>query len=216
MNRLSNFVRFTVGLMAAAFLALIIYVAVLGENHRVDDLVEDFFKDLKEGNYNRICQLVQEKGTESGTCADRLFLMETALLDHFGLIEQKNYSVVIFRDHFWIPFANSNRISLSISLTTKKKNMFEQWKSRYEVKDRIDGFMTVERKSGQWKITSVSENTPELLKITNDYTKRIDMDRYILKTEKGFSFQPGEIDFKNLSPADRRLFEYSLKKISDF
>ncbi len=211
MNTLTTFIRIVIGGLALAFFALIVFVSVLGENHRVDFLVEGFFKDLNEGNYSRLCQVVR-----TDDCADRLFLMETALLSHFDLLDRKDYSLLIFRDHFWTPFVNSDRMDVAVALTEKKSNMFERWMARAEVKDRINGFMTLERRSGQWHITSVRIDTPPLDRIMDEYASRLDLNRYIVKTENGYTFQPGEIDLRTLSPADRRLFEYSLKKISDF
>ena len=216
MTQLSTFIRFVLGGLALAFLALIVFVSVLGENHRVDFLVEGFFKDLGEGNYSRICPFVQTDIAGDSACSDRLFLLETALLSHFNLLDQKDYSLVIFRDHFWVPFASPDRMDVAVALTEKKSNMFERWMSRFEVKKRVDGFMTLERHNGQWQIASVRLDTPFLAQIMKDYANRLDLNRYIVKTANGYAFQPGEIDFSKLSPADRRLFEYSLKKISDF
>lgn len=216
MTQLSTFIRFVLGGLALAFLALIVFVSVLGENHRVDFLVEGFFKDLGEGNYSRICPFVRTDASDDSACADRLFLLETALLSHFNLLDQKDYSLVIFRDRFWVPFASPDHVDVDVALTEKKSNMFERWMARFEVKERVDGFMTLERHNGQWKIASVRFNTPPLAQIMDDYANRLDLNRYIVKTANGYAFQPGEIDFSKLSPADRRLFEYSLKKISDF
>jgi hypothetical protein len=214
MNKLITVIRSAIGALALSFFALIVFVSVLGENHRVDFLVEGFFKDLKDGNYSGLCPLIHTADNRPGTCMDRLFVLELAMLSRFGLLESSDYSLVITRDHFWIPFLTSGRVTVGVALTEKKKNMFEEWMSRFEARDRIEDFMTVERIDGKWEITGVRLEAPALASTMAEMERSVDLNRYIVKTEKGYAFKPREIDFKDFNPVEKRLFEFSLKKIS--
>jgi hypothetical protein len=214
MNKFTALIRSVIGIMVLSFFALIVFVSVLGENHRIDFLVTDFFNDLKEGNYNPLCPLLNPSDTGSDECMDRLFYLELSMLSRFRLLEQDNYTLVITRDHFWIPFITSDRVEISIAMTDKKKNMFEEWMARFENDDRIEGFMSVERRGGQWVIDKIRFDEPKLASSMTEMRNSVDVNRYIVKNEKGYALQPNVIDFKTLTTTEKRLFQYSLRKIS--
>jgi len=214
MNKFTNLIRSVIGVLVLSFFALIVFVSFLGENHRIDFLVTDFFDDLKNGNYNQICPLLDLPDNGSDECMDQLFFLELSMLSRFNLLEKTDYSLVITRDHFWIPFLTDDRVIISIAMTEKKKNMFEEWKARFEHDDRIEGFMIVERRGGQWVIDKIRFNEPALATSIEELKNSVDVNRYIVKTEKGYALQPNVIDFKAFTTAEKRLFEYSLRKIS--
>jgi hypothetical protein len=214
MNKFTNLIRSVIGILVLSFFALIVFVSVLGENHRIDFLVTDFFDDLKNGNYKQICPLLDLPDNGSDECMDQLFFLELSMLTRFNLLERTDYSLVITRDHFWIPFLTDDRVIISIAMTEKKKNMFEEWKARFEHDDRIKGFMIVERRGGQWVIDKIRFNEPALATSIEELKNSVDVNRYIVKTEKGYALQPNVIDFKAFTTAEKRLFEYSLRKIS--
>ncbi len=214
MKKIDTFVSTVIGLLGLSFFALIVFVSILGENHRIDFLVKGFFSDLKEGNYTTLCPLLNLENQRSDTCPDRLFLLELALLSRFNLLESDDYSLIISRDHFWLPFVTSGRVDVGIALSEKKKNMFEEWMAQLKNNDRIDRFMTVERQGGAWVITAVHLDSPALAPVMADMAKKLDIGRYVVKSAAGYTLQPIEIDVQNLSHAERRLFEHSLKKLS--
>lgn len=214
MNKLNTLIRSVIGILALSFFALIVFVSILGENHRIDYLVTGFFNDLKDGNYNRLCPLTDLPDNGSDECMDRLFFLELSILSRFRLLEKNNYTLVITRDHFWLPFLTSDRVEIGIAMTDKKKNMFEEWMARFESDDRIEGFMSVERRGGQWVIEKIRFDEPALAASIAEMKNSVDVNRYIVKKEKGYALQPNVIDFKSLTTAEKRLFEYSLRKIS--
>jgi len=214
MNKLNTLISSVIGILVLSFFALIVFVSILGENHRIDDLATGFFNDLKDGNYNKLCPVLNLPDTGTDECMDRLFLLELSMLSRFSLLEKNNYTLVITRDHFWLPFLTSDRVEVGIAMTEKKKNMFEEWMARFENDDRIEGFMSVERRGGQWVIEKIRFDESTLASTIKEMEKTVDVNRYILKSEKGYTLQPNDIDFKALTPSEKRLFEYSLRKIS--
>ncbi|MFA6010859.1 MAG: hypothetical protein WC799_12815 [Desulfobacteraceae bacterium] len=214
MNKLNALIRSVIGMLVLSFFTLIVFVSVLGENHRINFLVTNFFDDLKNGDYNQLCPLLDLPANGSDECMDQLFFLELSMLSRFKLLEKEDYTLVITRDHFWIPFLTSDRVKIGIAMTDKKKNMFEEWMARFESNDRIEGFMSVERRGGQWVIEKIRFNEPALATSIDEMKNSVDVNRYIVKTEKGYALQPNEINFKALTTAEKRLFEYSLRKIS--
>lgn len=214
MNKLTTLIRSALGILALSFFVLIVFVSVLGENQRIDFLVTGFFNDLKDGNYNQLCPLVNLPDNDSDECMDRLFFLELSMLSRFKLLDKDNYSLVITRDHFWVPFLTGDRVEIGIAMTDKKKNMFEEWLARFESDDRIEGFMSIERRGGQWVIDKIRFDEPSLVSAIKEMEKTVDVNRYIIKSKKGYALLPNEIDFEALTPSEKRLFEYSLRKIS--
>lgn len=214
MNKLTTLIRSMIGMLALSFFALIVFVAVLGENHRIDFLVTGFFNDLKAGNYQQLCPLLNLPDNGSDECMDRLFFLELSMLSRFKLLAKDNYSLVITRDHFWIPFLTGDRVEIGLAMTDKKKNMFEEWMARFKSEDRVERFMTVERRGGQWVIEKIRFDEPSLASAIKEMENSVDVNRYIIKSKKGYTLHPNEIDFKALTPSEKRLFEYSLRKIS--
>ncbi len=214
MNKLNTLIKSVIGILVLSFFALIVFVSILGENHRIDFLVTDFFDDLKNGNYNQLCPLLDLPTNGSDECMDQLFFLELSMLSRFKLLGKTDYSLVITRDHFWLPFLTSDRVIIGIAMTEKKKNMFEEWMARFESNDRIERFMSVERRGGQWVIEKIRFDESTIAASMAEMKNSVDINRYIVKTEKGYVLQPNEINFKALTTAEKRLFEYSLRKIS--
>jgi hypothetical protein len=214
MNRLNSFFNVVIGTFVVSFFSLIVFVSILGENHRVDDLVTQFFNDMKDGNYEKICPYFEEKGEESEECRNRLFFLELSMLSRFGLLDRDDYSLVITTDHFWVPFVTGGSLDIGITLTEKKKNMFEQWMEHFDNDDKIDRFMTVERRGGTWEITKVRLDDPRLAETMEKLKTTLDVNRYIEKTEKGYAFKAAEIDLNSMNHEEKRLFDFSMKKIS--
>lgn len=213
MKKIDTLISTVIGMLGLSFFALIVFVSILGENHRIDFLVQSFFSDLKDGNVASLCPLLKLEN-QNDACSDRLFLLELSLLSHFKLMEKSDYSLIITQDHFWLPLITSGRVEVGIALSEKKKNMFEEYMAKLENKDRIEGFMTVERRGGTWVITDIHLDSPALAAVMSDMEKTFDMTRYVSKSQHGYKLQPLDIDIQTLSHAERRLFEHSIKKIS--
>ena len=214
MNKLNTLITTIISFLGLSFMALIVFVSILGENHRIDFMVNGFFNDLKQRNYAPLCPMVGSEVTDSEACVNRLFFLELSLLSHFDLLERDDYSIVVKTDHFWIPFVSSDKVKVSIALTEKKKNMFQQWFSRNETKEMVRDFMWVERRQGRWDIVEIRTDDPALVSVINELSSTMAPDRYIRKTETGYALRENKIDVNTLSPEEKRFLEFSLFKIS--
>ncbi|MBU1172802.1 MAG: hypothetical protein KKD44_24855 [Proteobacteria bacterium] len=218
MNKLSTIISSVLFFLGAAFFVLIVYVSILGDNHKIDFLVTHFFEDLKTRNYTMVCQsLPGDKNIAPGgigDCQDFCFFLELSFLSKFNLLDQNDYSIAIKRDHFWIPYITADQVWVSIAFTKKKKNIVQTFLHRTDDDGFIKDFMLVERRMGQWEIKEIRLDNSSLAPLFNELKAQMDLDRYILKTERGFILKDNEIDPSSLSTLERRLLEFSLFKLS--
>ncbi|GAB6096064.1 hypothetical protein JCM14469_23170 [Desulfatiferula olefinivorans] len=218
MNKLNALTTGVLGFLALAFFTLIVYVSILGDNHKIDDLVTRFFNDLKNRNYDALCTV---PGDVSGipalsgddACPQAAFLFELAFLSRFGLLDKGDYSVEIKRDHFWIPYVTDDRIRISVAFTEKKKNLVHELFYGIGSDNFVRDIMWVERRKGQWVIAEVTLKASTLYPLYTELSGRIDLERFIRRTDEGFVLKANDIRPAELDPVDRRLLEFSLSRL---
>ncbi len=218
MNKLKTLVSSLIVLLGALFLILIIYVSILGDNDKINFLVTSLFNDIHARNYAPAC--VDLKGStrldlenDPDRCMNFCFLLELSLLKKFNLLENKDYVVEIKQNHFWIPYLTDDHVWVGIALRDKKKNMFQQYLNRFGKDDFVHDIIRVDRREGHWQIAEIKLAGTTLEPVFNELTATMDLNRYIVKTKTGFKLQENDINFKTLSPADRRLLEFSLYRL---
>lgn len=196
------------------FLCLIVYVSLLGDNHKINFAVEQFFADIKDRTFTTPCDVLSTNTPESKeTCRDDSFLLETALLSNFHLLEADDYSIEIKRSHFWIPFVTEETVSVGIAFVPKKENFIKALLDKKQI-SHIDNLLTVKKQNKLWQVQTINLETTSLTPVLNKLKKELNFNKYISKTEKGYNLNKVEIDFQKLPPLDKRLFDYSLKKLS--
>lgn len=219
MNKLNTLISSILVFLGIAFFALVIYVSMLGDNHKIDYLVTRFFDDLKSRNYTSLCQtMATDKNVVSfgGTdpCQDFFFILEMSFLSRYNLLDRNDYSIEIKRDHFWIPYLTDDRVRISIAFSEKKKNIIQEFIHGLDADDFVQDFMLVERRKGQWVIKEINLEGSSLYPIFNELKVQMDLDRYLLKTEQGFILKGNEIIPDRLTDLERRLLDFSLFKLS--
>jgi hypothetical protein len=218
MNKLNTFFSGLVILLGTLFLMLIVYVSILGDNDKIDFLVTSLFNDIKTRNFTAACT---DLGTSSRTdlkenpeaCMNFCFLLELSLLKKFDLLQNKDYSVVIKRDHFWIPYLTADQVWVGIALSERKKNMFQQMISHFGKDDFVTGAIRVDRRNNHWEIAEIKVEGTSLEPVFTGIKTSLDLNRYLEKTESGFKIRENTIDMKAMTPEERRLLEFSLFRL---
>ncbi len=215
MEKLDIYFRSFLVLFIAGFLGLIVYVSLLGDNHKINFVVEQYFTQVKNRDFSKLCDLKNSTDfLKTEACRDQNFLLETAFLVKYDLLSATDYAVEIQRSHFRIPFFTDDCVSISVALTPVQDNFIKAFFGSKEYV-YVNDFILVEKKSKLWEITDISMKDPSLLKIYNNLQKDLDLNRYVSRTEKGYVVNRVDINPESLSRLERRLFEYSMGKLSD-
>jgi hypothetical protein len=206
------------GILAIFVIVILTYVSVLGENHKVDRVINGYFDKLKDGTYLEACESFSSNLQEVQLASDeqRLnfnFLLELSLLKHYNLIDYHDYTVALQRSHFWIPFISDDSVRVSVLLRKKGDKGVTDVLSRGHSSEPIRDLIIVGREKRQWKIKRFNIADSSLADTYNDVRQTIDLNKYTKMTSHGFRLQDTEINFKTLTPIDKRLLRFSLYKI---
>ena len=153
MKNLNLYIIAIFTIFITVFLTLIIYVSLLGDNHKINYAVEQYFADIKNRTFTTPCRMKMPSNTEEAmnNCRDNCFLLETALLENFGLLKAKDYTVEIERGHFWIPFITDDTVSVGIAFTRKQESFFKDLIDKKEIA-YIDNLITIKKENKLWRI----------------------------------------------------------------
>ena len=197
---------------------ILTYVSVLGENHKINRVINSYFSKLKEGMYLEVCESYSSD-LQQGQLAheeDKInfnFLFELSLLKYYNLIDQDDYNVELKRSNFWIPFMSDDSVYVSIALKPKEDKEILDILSSDQSRNPIDNLIIVVREKGTWKIKEFTIADSSVAGIYNDLRQNVDLNKYVKMTPHGLQLKNAEINFKTLSPIDRRLLKFNLHKI---
>jgi len=201
------------------FFSIFVGAGLMGENHRIDDLINEHFTKFKDENYSTKCFPISidsrvVKVEEDNLCNNQNFLLYISLLKKFELIGGGKYSVNIKRNSFWIPFIKSENISVSISL---QKESDKSWipfvGNNNEV--FINDLFTVKRNKWNWDISRVVVIDPDLVKIFTGFETSLDFNKFIEKTDTKYQFNSEIIDSENITDIEKRLLRFNLQKVAE-
>jgi hypothetical protein len=211
----------TKSLAAVFFIILVVipifFVSLLGENNRIDDLVDNYFSKLQVEDFSGECPPISINQTankidEGVICSNKNFVFIISLLQLFDLLNTADYSVNIKRDSFWIPFISEDTITVSVNLVATENdeeiNYFDDIKY-------LPGLFVVQRKDLRWEIKNISLNSPELISLFNSFKNTLDFEKYIKKTDTGYEFNNVVINKNNVTVLDRLLLKLNIQKINN-
>jgi hypothetical protein len=211
----------TVVILAGVFiLAILTYVSILGENHKIDRIINSYFTKVKERRYLGACD-----SFSSGLLKARLasveqrirfnFLLELALLKQYNMLDSYEYKIELKRSHLWIPHINDDSIRVSIMLRPRKDNGVLGIVCGEESRKVTRDLIIVGREEGTWKIERFDIADTPLGSIYNDLRKSLNLDKYVQRIPDGFLIKDAAIHMKTLSPMDKRLLTFSLYRIQE-
>ena len=203
------------GIVVACILA---YISLLGENQQINRIITAYFDKLKDGEYLEACESFSSN-FQSGQLSDdeqRMnfnFLLELSLLMHYNLIEQHDYQVELRRSNFWIPYMSDDLVRVSILCKKKDTRRIFFARSNEQSGNLMHNLIVMKREKRTWKIKEFTIAGSSLAGTYNDVHLHVDLNKYVQRTPDGFRFNSAEINFKTLSPTDKRLLNFSLYKI---
>jgi hypothetical protein len=218
LKKINIIVTTLLALLGVSFFLLIIYVSLLGDNDKIDFLVTRFFTEIKARNFTVVASELKtttrsDLYNDPEKCMKFSFFLELSLLKTFNLLEHKDYSIEIKRDHFWIPWITGDQVWVGVAFREKKKNMFLEFINRLGKDDFIQGLMRIDRKNGHWEIAEIKTDGTTLDPVIKELQSKLDINHYVIKTETGFKLRDNTVDFKTMTPAERRLLEFSLFRL---
>jgi hypothetical protein len=204
--------------LAIFVIGILTYISVLGENHKIDRVINSYFDKLKEGMYLEACEsfssnLQEVQLASDEQCLNFNFLLELSLLKQYNLIDHYDYTVELQRNHFWIPLISEDSVRVSVLLRKKGDKGVSGALSRGQSRELTRNLIVVGREKGSWKLKRFNIADSSLADIYNDLRQSIDLNKYTKMTSHGFRLLSTEINFKTLTPIDKRLLRFSLYKI---
>jgi len=182
-------------------------MARLDDDFEAGRLDEGVYREEQKALKERIQAILDEQRLNFN------FFLELSLLKYYNLIDQDDYKVELKRSNFWIPFISDDSVHVSILLKQKgDKEILDVLSSDHSGK-LIDNLIVVGREKRRWKIRRFAIADSAIAGIYNDLRQDIDVNKYVAMTSDGLRFQNAEIDFKALTPIDKRLLKFSLYKI---
>jgi hypothetical protein len=193
---------------------LFFFVSLLGENHHIDDSINNYFTKLKAEDFSGKCIPISitSNTVSKAECSNDNFIFILSILKHFDLVGSKSYKVQLERSHFWIPYISSDTIAVSLSLSNNTDGALDLFgHSQY-----ISDLFIIKRNNLSWSIHEIRLNDPQLIKTFNHFKNTLDLDKYITKTKTGYIFNKVEIDNSTTTEVDKILLKYNLQKVKEF
>ncbi len=208
-----------VTLLGVCFVVLVTYVSLLGENNKIDSVVDSFFENMQKQRYfsiedNQNIVISFDVFDIGGEYSENCLFLELALLEKYNISGAFDYKIQIKKNHFWIPFTNKSKIHIDVSLEKPEdSNIFSFFKKSRQP-EFLNNLFTVERKNGRWLITAINIQDSSLFKSFNRIRDNLNIDGYVSFSGTTLTVEPIEIDTKNITNLERRKLNYIFQKLS--
>ncbi len=195
---------------ASAVRPLTAAIARLDDDSKARRLDKRVYQEEREALETRIQQMVKEQNEK---WMNFNFLLESALLTQYNLIDQPDYKIELKRSNFWVPYVSDDQVRVSVSLKKKDTRWALLPPSSDEGVNLIENLIVMKREKRTWKIKEFAIADSSLAGTYNDLRHNFDLNKYVQKTSEGFRFNSADINFKTLTPVDKRLLNFSLYKM---
>jgi hypothetical protein len=209
-----KFKFFGILLLTVFVLLLFFFASLLGENHHIDDSINNYFTKLKAEDFSGKCIPISitSDAVSKTECSNDNFIFILSVLKHFDLLGSKSYTVQLKRSHFWIPYISSDTVAVSLSLSDNTEGGL----AIFSNPQYISELFVVKRNNLSWSIHEIRIDDPQLIKAFYHFKKTLDLDKYITKTKTGYIFNQVEIDNSTTTEVDKILLKYNLQKVNEF
>ena len=211
------------GVLASAVIAMLIavvaYVSLLGENNKIDELIEGFFQDIRAGNYDNVLRSGAMGSREDPS--DSLFLLDLSLSKYYGLLGCSNCEMVFRKSRLWVPFLSEGPVRVDVLLRKKAGGgLFRQALSLIERMGTspgeeagfVKGLLTVDRKDGNWVVASIDVGGSAIEKVYADLQDQLQRHHYLTRTGRGFAMQAFEIRTDETAFVEKQMVLHMLRK----
>jgi hypothetical protein len=205
-------------IFAVIVVGLLAYISLLGENQQINRIIATYFDKLKDGMYLEAGESFSSSFQDGKLASDEQrmnlnFLLELSLLMHYNLIDSFDYKVELKRSNFWVPYVSEDVVRVSVLLKRKEVRRILLARSDDQGGDLIHNLIVMEREKRTWKIKEFAIADSSLAGTYNDLRLDLDLNKYVQMTSDGFRFKNAEINFKTITPTDKRLLNFSLYKM---
>ncbi len=208
--------RISLVILIFCLIAGIVYISLLGENDRATTTVKTYFDNIATQRYEENTKLCTKKfNRQFNNLNDPItyqFSLETALLNHFGLINTASYITKTRREEFWVPFFDQDMLHVSIEVHAKgSSNILKNLFSRKD-KPYLKNFVTLVKKDGRWEINKIDIQAAAIAEDFQKTKLSMQNSRYIRQTATGLLIKENKIDFSLLDPIQKRILIFNLNK----
>ncbi|APD94048.1 hypothetical protein BM523_08620 [Alteromonas mediterranea] len=186
---------------------LLIVVSILGENHRANELVENYLESLKMGFEAEKCIPLNFKSSSDVvkklTCEDQSFLF---LLSLMKTLELKDFGSIRYTtdlSEYWTPFRLNNYVSVHVTFENLSENTLSNI------------IFVVERDGLSWTINKIDVNNKELVSVYDEF-KALDLSRYIEVSGDTLEIKSNHLKVGSLSYIDRMVIKYNLQRLNNY
>ena len=195
---------------ASAVRPLTAAIARLDDDFKARRLDERVYQEERKALETRIQQMVKEQDEK---WMNFNFLLESALLTQYNLIDQPDYKVKLKRSNFWVPYVSEDMVRVSVLLKRKEVRRTLLARSNDEGRNFIENLIVMKREKRTWKIKEFAIADSSFAGTYNDLRRNLDLNKYVQMTSDGFRFKKAEINFKTITPIDKQLLNFSLYKM---
>ena len=205
--------------IGTGFVAMLVFVSLLGENNKVNDTVSSFFKHIKAHDYENAATYITADAIHRLTASsgmdfeDYAFIFELALLSRFDLLDHGDYRVVINRESFWVPYVDDARVEVGVLVKAKGKSLIDNLK-QFRSSHTLQGLFTVKRIDGIWFITQIHLQDQSLARTFTELAHRLQATHGVVKTETGFMVEGLRYDTTTQDIELRHIYRHLLRKAS--
>jgi|GEM_PF-712475 len=203
-------------ILALSLVAGIVYISLLGENDKAATVVSIYFDNIANQRYEtntRLCTDAYNRQFDNiNDPITHQFSLETALLNHFGLINTIKYAVDTKRNGFWIPGLGNDTLHVSVRIRPQESgNILTGLTTRNDEK-YIDKLVTLVRNDGKWEIADIDIRSSAIAKDYQESKASMLNSQYIQQTADGFTIKENSISFATLDPIKKRIIAFNLNK----
>ncbi len=197
---------------------LFTYLALLGENDRISNVVRDFFTSIQQHNYPQTLEYLSRDlrtaiGTDEEHFYETCFLLELSLLKEYDVLDENTYRIEFQKDYLWIPYLQDTTIPIGVSLQRNKPKDLAEFLGRGDQKIFVDKLFTVVREDGSWKIKHIDHADSSLAETFTNLKEVVKLDQYIQKTPNGFRVSPFTVRTEGMTPIETRRLSFMIHKV---
>lgn len=205
-------------LLGVCFVVFIIYVSLLGENNKIDTVVDNFFVSMQEQEYfsfedNKNIVENFDVFDIDGEYSENCLSLELALLRKYNISDASDYKIKINKSHFWIPFVSDSNIQIDVLLKSSEDSNGIALLKKSDGPEFVANLFNVERKGDRWLITAINIKDSSFFESFKKFRDSLNVESYILISGTKLKVKPIEIDTKNITNTEKRKLNYIFQKL---
>lgn len=201
------------------FFVFLTYASILGENNRIDEVVNGYFENIKNRKFSEASQFLSKEQKDvfsKNNFSDLSFLLELSLLEKYNLMEQSNYKIKFKRSQFWLPFINRDKIGVGVLLEdVEKQGVFERFSFKQR-SDYVENLILVKREGGSWRIVDIDIDNPGIKDAYKKFKSLLNENMfYKMTSDRSIELLHTKINLDDIRPYERRILTYIFRGRGD-